>query len=84
MRLCKSIHEKVIIALSEVSYSMKLHNDIYCTQTSLIKIIGELKKEGIIKNSSEFKDNRTKLIELTTKGKKIRECLIKLKGLIGN
>ena len=85
MKVCKSIAERVILDMAPTpTYSSKICRNLGAYNAHIIKIINDLKKEGIIKNSSIVKNNRTKLLELTDKGKKVRELLIKLNRVLND
>lgn len=72
--------EKVILNLSEPSYGLKIAREIKVSYANLSRIISELEKEGIVQRIESL-SKRTKLIELTEKGRKIRNLLIQLKEL---
>lgn len=82
MKVCNSIAEKLIMAVDGPFFASRIAKKIDTTYTHASKTLKVLKSEGIVKASNEVKNNRTNLLELTNKGKKIKEYLIKLKALV--
>jgi len=84
MNIGTGLAERIIIAMpvNEPTYATKISKISRSNQTHILKVLSELKRDGIMKNSETIKNHRTKLLELTEKGKEIKKLLIKLKELI--
>jgi DNA-binding MarR family transcriptional regulator len=81
MEFCKSVKERIIISIDSPTFLTKIAKELDITFSHATKSMRDLKGDGIIRESKEVKNNRTKLLELTDKGKKIKDLLIKLKSV---
>ena len=84
MKTLKGLGERIIMLMTreDTFYAAKVSKISKSNQSHVLRVISELKKEGIVKVSEKSFNNRTILLELTDKGKEIGKLLNKLKGVL--